>query len=79
MAKKKGQFTFDVNNLKYFPIGSDNVVRNRFIYGTDIYIEVRSGFTYKVFIVNEDNPEGKKYCESKNEGDILNKIPHYWN
>ena len=78
MTKKKDINPIDINNLNYFPIESNNKVRNRFIYGTDLYIEVKDEFNYKVFLVNEKYPDGKKYCESQSEGDILNKIPHYW-
>jgi hypothetical protein len=91
MTKKKDQAiekeenteTIDIKNidfkeLNYFPIGSKNKVRLNFIYGNERYITVLSGHLYKGFVINEENPNGYKFCEGQNEGDILNKIPHYW-
>lgn len=91
MTKKKEQVqdieenaeVIDLKNINfkefnYFPIGSNNKVRLQFPYGTDYYIMTKDEFSYKGFVINEKYQKGLKFCEGRNESDILNKIPHYW-
>jgi hypothetical protein len=70
----------NIKNIKldYFPLDSNNKVTLQFSYGDDYYITVKSEFSYKGYVFNKKHKEGKFICEFKTQGEVLNKIPHYW-
>jgi hypothetical protein len=77
-AEVKGLKNIDYSKEQYFPTNSKNIIKGRYTYGTDLYLITRCNYTYKVFVINDEYPEGKKYGESDNGSELLNKIPNYW-